>query len=209
MSSFFKHLIWNRLSAAISTIVAIVVIYKGKSSLVLSIAFIHWCNYLVIYILSTYFILSNVLLNTVSTGFVYITAKKGGFQYLFIWFYWFYFTKNTKSLFESYWPFIYIIHHFLFQTYDLKLALFCHCNNFSIQLYLENCWHHWIFCVTIKKNQLIHTKDRDKQISLRYNVFCETFWGISGKHIISCFILSWFSQQSYPIGVIVIPRLWT
>ena len=61
------------------------------------------------------------------TGFVYITAKKVGFFVLernfFLRFDKSYNLENIKSLFGSYWPLIYIIFYFIFQTYDLKPTL--------------------------------------------------------------------------------------
>ena len=37
-------------------------------------------------------------------------------------------SKHMKPLYDSYWPFIYIIFHFLFQPYYLKPTLHWHCN---------------------------------------------------------------------------------
>ena len=121
----FKHLVWNRLSSATATVVAPVVTYKGQSLLVLSATLIQWYNYVVIYFWLTYFILSIVGLKTISTEFFAITANKVSLfflfdQNLFLWFECFIILNNMKSLYESYWPYLYIIYHLFFQTSDLK-----------------------------------------------------------------------------------------
>ena len=111
--------------SATATVVAPFVTYKGQSLLVLSATLIQWYNYVVIYFWLTYFILSIVGLKTISTEFFAITANKVSLfflfdQNLFLWFECFIILNNMKSLYESYWPYLYIIYHLFFQTSDLK-----------------------------------------------------------------------------------------
>ena len=73
--SFFKHPIYNQLSAATATGVAPVVSDKGQSLFVLYISFIHSYNYGVIYFLLAQF-LSIICSNAISTNFSNITENK-------------------------------------------------------------------------------------------------------------------------------------
>ena len=72
--------------------------------------------YGVTYIRLMYFILSIIWSNKISTDFITITAIVFVFfKCCFCEFNSIYYFKNIKSLIESYWPFIYIINHFLFK----------------------------------------------------------------------------------------------
>ena len=95
--SFFKHLIWNWLSAATATVVAPVVSDKGQY------LFFNYCIDTLIQLhcfifLIKYFILSIVWLNTISTNFVSVASKKIGLficsgENLFLHFDSFYYSK--------------------------------------------------------------------------------------------------------------------
>ena len=124
--------IWlkNRLSDATETIVALVVSDNGKYLFGLFITLIHSYDYGVTYFWLTYLIWLTVCFNKISTGFVAITENKVTLNFvLFLRLYWIYYLKNMKTLFKSYWPFIKITYHLIFQTYDSKLALCFHSNH--------------------------------------------------------------------------------
>ena len=71
--------------------------------------------------------------NKISSGFVSITENKVSLFFwerkLFLRFECFIIFIHINSLYESYWPFIYMIFNFIFQTSDYKSTFFCHCNH--------------------------------------------------------------------------------
>ena len=87
------------------------------------------------YYLITYFISSIIFSNTISSGLICITGKKVSLFCLWsIFFHNSIFFNNIKSLYESYWAFIYIVFYSFFQTYDLEFKSFLPLKPSSLQL---------------------------------------------------------------------------
>ena len=71
-----KHLTQNWLYAVTTIFVTPVVNDNGQSSSVFFVALIHWYKYIVKYFRFNYFILLTIIPNTISTGFLTISAKR-------------------------------------------------------------------------------------------------------------------------------------
>ena len=94
------------------------------------VALINSNYYTIISFWLSHFILSIIFLNIISTNFVAITCLFFVLdRNLFLQFGCIYFSGKIKSSYEYYWPSIYIVYYFLFQTSYLKQTLFYHCNH--------------------------------------------------------------------------------
>ena len=105
-----------------------------------------------------------------------------------------------KSLHESYWPFIYIIYHLLFQTFDFKLTLSWHRNHcrsshkwqMAIIVFFARCMDTliWLHCYIFFINLFYFMN-----CSLEHNIywFC-LYYRKVGMFFVSVFDLNLFIQ---------------
>ena len=117
--SFFKHMIRNWLLSVISNFVAPVVSEKCKSLFFfIDTLILLWCC--IDYIYLFYFIIR--FIEHTKKGKFFLEKCVSAIWLFFI------FSIYMNSLYGSYWPFIYIISHLLFQKSDLRMTLWCHWN---------------------------------------------------------------------------------
>ena len=116
-------------SLPLHTVAVPVVSDNGSSSFVLFVTSLQSRDYVFTLLQLNYFILSIVFLNTISTGFFSITAKKASLSFffernLFLQFDWFYFRYLPNIIVWFIPTIIYIIYHSIFRSSDSKLSLF-------------------------------------------------------------------------------------
>ena len=199
--SFFKNLVWNRLSAVNATYVVPVVSDNRQPWFVFFIVLIHSCNYISTYIQLTYFILSIVFLNTISTGFVVITEKKVSLSFFVL--------KVVSKIW------LVLLSR---KTWSRCLILTDHLSTLFVVYFFKNLVQNRLSAATVTVvakgifRLLILTKVRDKQITLRYSLFCEALWRKSGAHLnclfnfvlsISTFVPDWRYRDSNTLNISV------
>ena len=133
-------------------------------------------------------------MNTISTGFVAIIANKVSLSFCFrakiistIWLFWI-FAMDIKSLFESYWPIIYIIYHLMFQPSYWKTTLWYQCNprcssckwQWETIIFFVRCIYTliqlWCYIVSINLFYFINSLFLRKSCFYDSNVFMFWLW---------------------------------